>query len=164
MYRYLIRRFFNMVIALVVISFVAFAIIQLPPGDYLTSYVALLRSQGEEVSKELLESLRVQYGLDKSFMGQYVKWATNFVRGDMGYSFRYELPVNELVWERIGLTFLMSLSSVLSPARSMMIGAGLPSGKRRVPSSSRRVRPISSSRALARAGSYCAQRCWYSGL
>lgn len=110
---YLIRRFINMFIALVVISFLAFAIIQLPPGDFLTSHIANLRSQNEEVSAELILSLEQQYGLDKPFMVQYVKWITNFVRGDMGQSYRYLMPVNDLVWERIGLTFLMSFTSLI---------------------------------------------------
>ena len=105
---YLIRRFMNMLLALVVISFLSFVIIQLPPGDYLTSYITRLRAQGEMVSEEMVASLTMQYGLDKSFMGQYWKWITNFVQGDMGQSFRYQTPVNELVWERIGLTLVIS--------------------------------------------------------
>ena len=110
---YLIRRFINMLLALLVISFLSFVIIQLPPGDYLTSYITRLKAQGEAVSEEMVASLTLQYGLDKSFMGQYWSWITNFVQGDMGQSFRYQTPVNELVWERIGLTFLISLSSLL---------------------------------------------------
>ena len=110
---YLIRRFMNMLLALVVISFLSFVIIQLPPGDFLTSYITRLRAQGEAVSDEMVASLSLQYGLDKSFLGQYWSWITNFVQGDMGQSFRYQTPVNELVWERIGLTFVISLSSLL---------------------------------------------------
>ena len=70
---YLIRRFMNMLLALIVISFLSFVIIQLPPGDYLTSYITRLRAQGELVSEEMVASLTMQYGLDKSFMGQYWK-------------------------------------------------------------------------------------------
>ena len=110
---YLIRRFMNMLLALIVISFLSFVIIQLPPGDYLTSYITRLRAQGELVSEEMVASLTMQYGLDKSFMGQYWKWITNFVQGDMGQSFRYQTPVNELVWERIGLTLVISTSSLM---------------------------------------------------
>ena len=113
MKQYLVRRFINMLIALVVISFVSFAIIQLPPGDYLTTYLLALEAEGFEVNDEMVEELREEFGLDRPFLGQYFKWIGNFVRGNMGRSFIYNAPVSELVGERIALTFVISVSSLL---------------------------------------------------
>ena len=113
MKQYLVRRLVNMLIALVVISFVSFAIIQLPPGDYLTTYILALEAEGFEVNDEMAAELKEEFGLDQPFLGQYFKWIGNFVRGNMGRSFIYNAPVSELVGERIALTFLISLSSLL---------------------------------------------------
>jgi peptide/nickel transport system permease protein len=103
----------TMLLTIFVISIVSFTIIQLPPGDYLTSHIAGLRSQGEEVDEGEILALTIQYGLDKTPVEQYFKWIVNFVRGDMGMSFTWNRPVNELVWERLGLTFVMSLTSLI---------------------------------------------------
>ena len=111
--QFLVRRLVKMLIALVVISFVSFAIIQLPPGDYLTTYILALEAEGFEVNDEMVEELREEFGLDRPFLGQYFKWIGNFVRGNMGRSFIYNAPVSELVGERIALTFVISLSSLL---------------------------------------------------
>jgi peptide/nickel transport system permease protein len=102
-----------MVITLVVISMLSFIIIQLPPGDYLTSYITQLRSMGTDVSDEQIDYLREQYGLDDPVYVQYFKWIGNFLTGDMGFSFAWNRPVNELVWERLGLTLVISISSLL---------------------------------------------------
>jgi peptide/nickel transport system permease protein len=102
-----------MVVTLVVISILSFIIIQLPPGDYLTSYITQLRSMGTDVSDEQIEYLREQYGLDDPIYVQYFKWIGNFITGDMGFSFSWNRPVNELVWERLGLTLVISISSLL---------------------------------------------------
>ena len=107
------RRLMNMVIALVVISFVSFAIIQLPPGDYLTTYIIALEAEGLEVTEDMIAQLKEEFGLDRPFLSQYLKWIWNFIRGNMGRSFIYNVPVNELVGERIALTFVISLSSLL---------------------------------------------------
>lgn len=113
MSRFILNRFIFMLITLVIISIVSFIIIQLPPGDYLTSYITQLRQQGSEISEKQIQYLRAQYGLDKPVHIQYLKWITNFVQGDMGFSFAWNKPVNELVWERIGLTLVISVSSLL---------------------------------------------------
>jgi peptide/nickel transport system permease protein len=102
-----------MVVTLVIISILSFIIIQLPPGDYLTSYITQLRSMGTDVSDEQIEYLREQYGLDDPVYVQYFKWIGNFLTGDMGFSFSWNRPVNELVWERLGLTLVISISSLL---------------------------------------------------
>ena len=113
MAQYITRRLLNMLITLAFISIISFAIIQLPPGDYLTSYIAQLRAAGEEVNEELIESLRMQYGLGKTPVQQYFKWVWNFVQGNMGQSFIYDRPVNDLIWERLGLTFMIATTSLV---------------------------------------------------
>ena len=113
MAQYITRRLLNMVITLAFISVISFAIIQLPPGDYLTSYIKQLRAAGEEVNEELIESLRMQYGLGKTPVQQYFRWVWNFVQGNMGQSFIYDRPVNDLIWERLGLTFMIATASLV---------------------------------------------------
>jgi len=110
---YIIRRLINMVIVLVSISIISFIIIQLPPGDYLTTYRAQLKRGGGEINQLMLDALTRQYDLDKPIYMQYFKWIVNFIQGDMGHSFVWNRPVNELVWERLGLTFVLSLSSLV---------------------------------------------------
>ncbi|RAK07175.1 peptide/nickel transport system permease protein [Halanaerobium saccharolyticum] len=113
MSKFIMHRLIFMVITLVVISMLSFIIIQLPPGDYLTSYITQLRSMGTDVSDEQIDYLREQYGLDDPVYVQYFKWIGNFLTGDMGFSFAWNRPVNELVWERLGLTLVISISSLL---------------------------------------------------
>jgi peptide/nickel transport system permease protein len=98
---------------LLVISLVAFAIIELPPGDYLTIYASQLRDQGMVASEAELEALRQHYGLGQPFLVRYVKWLLNALQGDFGRSFVYERPVSELIGERLMLTLAVSLASTL---------------------------------------------------
>ena len=112
MVQYLVRRLVNMVITLLAISILTFVIIQLPPGDYVSTQIAQLQRMDVDINQELIDSLTRQYGLDKPLFVQYFLWITKFVQGDMGRSFVWNRPVNELVWERIGLTFVISLSSL----------------------------------------------------
>ncbi len=102
-----------MIPTLLVISILIFGIIQLPEGDYLTSYIAELESQGETASKEKVAFLRKQYGLDKPFIVQYFTWFTGMLQGDFGYSFEYDLPVSEVVGDRLFLSFLLSFFTIL---------------------------------------------------
>ena len=102
-----------MVPTLVAISMVSFLVIQLPPGDFLTSYVAQLTSMGETASEELIEALRQRYGLGSPIYVQYWTWISGIVtEGDFGMSLLWGRPVSELLWERVGLTVMVSLSSV----------------------------------------------------
>ncbi len=110
---YIIRRLLGMIPTLLVISVIAFILIQLPPGDFLTSQLQQLQQQGEQISEERIAALRARYGLDEPVHVQYVKWITNFVRGDMGYSFEWNRPVNELIWDRLGYTLVIALASML---------------------------------------------------
>ena len=107
---YFLRRLIYMFITLWMVSVVAFVIIQLPPGDWLTSYVMELEEVGTEVSEAQIASLRKQYGLGQPMYLQYFHWIHNIVRyGNFGRSFEWNRPVSELIWERIMLTTIMAL-------------------------------------------------------
>ena len=99
-----------MLLLLLVLSVCAFAIIQLPPGDY---YIAELQMRGTDVSEAEIENLRHQYGLDKPLYVQYFLWMGKMVRGNMGWSFAHHRPVSELLWERLPMTALISLLSLV---------------------------------------------------
>jgi peptide/nickel transport system permease protein len=113
MFGYLIHRLLLMVPTLIAISILVFIIIQLPPGDYLSSYVAELQSQGEAVSEAKIAFLREQYGFDEPMWRQYLVWVTGMLQGDFGYSFEFSLPVSEVVGDRLWLSFLVSFSTIL---------------------------------------------------
>jgi peptide/nickel transport system permease protein len=110
---YIIRRLMIMVPTLIAISIIVFAIIQLPPGDYLSSYMNELQSQGEAVDAQKIAFLRHQYGLDLPIWQQYLVWFGGLLRGDLGYSFEYSLPVSEVVGSRLWLTFIVSFSTIV---------------------------------------------------
>ena len=105
---FVLRRVLLMIPTLLLISIVSFAIIQLPPGDFLDSYIAQLGQTGEMVDEALIASLKKRYGLERPFYVQYLKWAFGFVRGDFGQSFEWNRPVSELIWERLMLTIVIS--------------------------------------------------------
>lgn len=114
MYGYILRRILGMIPTLLLASMVAFAIIQLPPGDFATSYIANLAAQGDTSSLEALETLRATYGLDQPVYTQYAKWMTGILtRGDFGISFEFREPVSSLIWTPIWLTIWLSLASLL---------------------------------------------------
>ena len=110
---FLVQRLFIMVWTLVGISILVFIIIQLPPGDYLTTYIAELQAQGEGVDEEKVQFLREQYGLDRPMWQQYLVWATGLLRGDLGYSFEYNQPVSEVIGDRLFLTLILNFVTVL---------------------------------------------------
>jgi peptide/nickel transport system permease protein len=110
---YLVRRILIMVPTLIAISIVVFTIINLPQGNYFTTYIAELESQGEGRNVAKIEFLEHEYGFDKPLWQQYIVWAGGLLHGDMGYSFRYDLPVNEVVGDRLFLTFLVSFTTIL---------------------------------------------------
>lgn len=110
---YLIRRILFTIPTLVAISITVFVIIQLPPGDFLTSYAAGLAARGDQVDQAQLDALAKQYGLDQPFHVQYLKWMSNVLHGDLGVSFEWNLPVNQLIWDKVGLTIAISLLALL---------------------------------------------------
>ncbi|NKB75705.1 MAG: ABC transporter permease subunit [Gammaproteobacteria bacterium] len=113
MFYYVLRRLLTMIPTLLAISFIIFVIIQLPPGDYLETHIAELESQGESVDPDKIKFLRQQYGLDQPFLLQYYDWVTGFFVGDYGYSFEYDLPVREVMGDRIWLTIIVSIITII---------------------------------------------------
>jgi peptide/nickel transport system permease protein len=113
MLAYVARRVIYMVPTLIAISIITFIIIQLPPGDYLTTLVSELQSRGENVDQSRLEFLRQTYGLDKPMWEQYLIWVTGMATGDFGYSFEYNLPVSDVVGDRLALTMIMSFTTII---------------------------------------------------
>ena len=114
MLAFIVQRILIMIPMLVAISILSFVIIQLPPGDFLTSYVAQLRQEGDEVDEAELASLRQRYGLGQPAYVQYLKWISGvLLKGDWGQSFEWQKPVSELIWERLGLTMALSLGALL---------------------------------------------------
>ncbi|NRA22593.1 MAG: ABC transporter permease [Oceanospirillaceae bacterium] len=110
---YLFKRILTMIPTLIVISILVFVIIQLPPGDYLESHIAELESQGESIDPQQIEFLRHEYGLDKPIWEQYLIWITGFVQGDLGYSFEYNLPVADVIGDKMWLTIIVSFFTIL---------------------------------------------------
>jgi len=113
MLNYTIRRVLMMIPTLVAISVIVFIIIRLPPGDYLSTYIAELEAQGEAVDPQKIAFLRQAYGLDLPAWQQYLNWAGGLLHGDLGYSFAYNLPVNDIIGDRLGLTVLVSVATIL---------------------------------------------------
>ena len=102
-----------MILLLWLISIVSFTVIQLPPGDFVTSYAHKLQLDGDDVSLRVLEALRERYDLDKPVYVQYVKWIGKFLRGDLGYSYQHSRPVTEVIGERLALTIVITLTTLL---------------------------------------------------
>jgi len=113
MISYIIRRILIMIPTLLAISMIVFIIIELPPGDYLESYVAELQSQGESVDIQQIEYLREQYGFSDPPVLRYLNWVAGMLQGDFGFSFEYRLPVSEVVGDRLFLTILVSMATIL---------------------------------------------------
>lgn len=122
MLRYTIRRLLMMIPTLLVISLVTFAIIKLPPGDFLSNQIAELKSQGDSAALEKVDFLRKQYGLDKPFLEQYAVWLgawrgengfSGLLEGDLGWSFEHDMAVKDVVGDRLLLSFVLNVSVIL---------------------------------------------------
>lgn len=114
MAHFLARRLLSMVVTLLAISVMTFVIIHLPPGDFVTSMVAQLNLQGTTVDEGAMAALRARYGLDAPLYVQYFKWIGNILlHGDFGYSLEWRRPVADLLWNRLGLTFLLALATLV---------------------------------------------------
>ena len=123
MTRYILQRLALLPLLMVIYSFVIFVIIQAPPGDFLTAYVATLASSGSSISADQIAALRHQYGLDQPFVVQYFLWMQNLFHGDFGLSLEYQRPNADLIIEQIGLTIALALFSfVLTWAISVPAG------------------------------------------
>lgn len=110
---YILRRIGIMIPTLFIISIISFIVIQLPPGDYLTTYSMTLRTQGDNVQEDAIEALRERYGLNEPVYVQYFKWIGGILlRNDWGQSMEVGRPVKDLIWERLALTVVLSLMSI----------------------------------------------------
>ncbi|MAU10446.1 MAG: ABC transporter permease [Anaerolineaceae bacterium] len=113
MFQFIVRRILIALVTIFAISIMSFVIIQLPPGDFLTSYMARLAEQGDDASEEQIQIMRESYGLDQPIYVQYLKWMSGVVRGDFGRSLEWGVPVADLIWDRLAMSLLVGLSSVL---------------------------------------------------
>lgn len=113
MLRYFIRRILVMIPTLLAISAIVFIIIKLPPGDFVTSLIEELQSQGEQVSQERIQALREQYGLDRPAIEQYFVWLFGLLHGDLGFSFEYNVPVASVIGERILMSVVVALATLV---------------------------------------------------
>lgn len=111
MTRYILQRLALLPLLMVIYSFVIFVIIQAPPGDFLTAYVATLASSGSSLSAEQIAAMRHQYGLDQPMIVQYFLWVQHLLHGDFGLSLEYQRPNAELIGEMLGLTLALALFS-----------------------------------------------------
>lgn len=124
MLKFIVKRLFWMLPFLVSISFLSFVLIQLPPGDFVTSYIATLAASNEVVDQNTAADLRNRFGLDQPMIVQYWKWISNILlHGDFGLSFEWQQPVGDLIWERMALTLVLTFSALL-----MTWGIALPVG------------------------------------
>ena len=123
MLRYIVQRLIYMVIVLWLISIATFVIIQLPPGDYLSSVIERLESAGGNVSEDIIEGLRQQYGLDLPMHLRYFNWFSSVLQGNYGFSYTWQQPVRDIIGERLVLTFAIALlSAVVTYAVAIPIG------------------------------------------
>jgi peptide/nickel transport system permease protein len=110
---YIIRRFFIAILTIIAASILSFTVMQMPPGDFITSYKALLQSQGTIITVEEEEALRQQYGLDAPMYVQYFRWLEQMLKGNYGVAFEYNRPVKEVIGDRLGLTIVVSVAAVI---------------------------------------------------
>ena len=114
MWKYVLKRIGLFIPTIIIISFVIFFIMQLPEGDYVSSYVARMQAEGEVFTEQDIANLRAEYGLDKPWHVRYVQWIWKIIsKGDFGYSFAYGRPVWSVIMDRFWLTVLVSLIIML---------------------------------------------------
>src|ERR671934_611472 len=111
MTRYILQRLVLFPVLLFLFSVAVFAIVQAPPGDFLTAYTATLASSGTSISAEDVEALRRAYGLDRPLTVQYLKWMGNLLAGNLGLSLEYQRPNAELIGQRLLLTVALAVLS-----------------------------------------------------
>lgn len=109
---FILRRFLWMIPSFLAVTVVAFTIIQLPPGDFVTSYAADLATSGSPADPDTLARLRARYGLDQPMVIQYFTWIGNALKGDLGMSFEYRAPVADIIWDRLGMTTLVAFCTL----------------------------------------------------
>ncbi|RED60341.1 ABC transporter permease [Cohnella lupini] len=114
MLQYSIKRILMAIPVVIFISFIVFYIIQLPPGDYVSSYSAQMTATGEVMTQADMDQMRANLGLDRPVYEQYAMWAKKIVlHGDFGFSFNYNKPVLDVVKQYMGLTLVVSLVTMV---------------------------------------------------
>ena len=113
MIAYIIRRFFLAVLTIWAITILSFLIIQLPPGDYVTSYIASMSASGNQVTEAEAEALRIQYGLDQPIYIQYLKWMGLIMHGNFGMAIEWGRPVLDVIGDRLTLTIVISVAAII---------------------------------------------------
>src|SRR5512137_1326862 len=112
MLAFILRRLVGMIPTLLLVSILTFLIIELPPGDFMSSLAANVGTSGSSMDAATVQSLRHQYGLDRPMYVRYVTWIAGFFHGDFGYSLDWKSPVADLIMGRLALTMLLSLLSL----------------------------------------------------
>ena len=111
MLQYIIKRLLLLPVLLFIFSIIAFILIQAPPGDFLTSYMAELAASGSSVDRAQIDALRTLYGLDQPMVVQYFKWLGRLLTGDLGVSLDWQRPISELIGDRLVLTLALGLGT-----------------------------------------------------
>jgi len=109
MLRFITQRLLLLPLLVFLFSVIVFILVQAPPGDFLTSYIATLASSGSSVDAAQVEGLKQQFGLDQPIHIQYVRWMESIFKGDLGLSLEYQRPNTELIGERLFLTIVLAL-------------------------------------------------------
>lgn len=120
---YIVKRILIFIPTMLMIAFVGYAIMELPPGDYVTQYARAQLTQGADMSQEAQDAMRHELGLDQPLLGRFAAWLVRFGRADFGNSFEYRTPVREIILSRIGATVLVSLCVFIASW-----GIGIPLG------------------------------------
>lgn len=114
MIKHFLGRIISMIVTLILTSVVVFIIIQLPPGDYAERYAYKLEEAGTAVSEADRQALRAYFGIDRPLYEQYFTWITNIIfHGDFGVSFEYRRPVMDVIGERLGLTTILVIITLI---------------------------------------------------
>ena len=113
MLNYIVKRLLAGLVTIWAASVITFIVIQLPPGDFVTSYIANLRSTGTVLSMEEADALRLQYGLDQPIYVQYFKWMRLMLQGNFGMAMEYNRPVREVIGDRMTITIIVSVAAVI---------------------------------------------------
>src|SRR5215469_11043602 len=108
MIRYLLRRAGRAVLLLLAVSILLFLLLQAAPGEFLSDM-----RLNPQISEETLTALRAEYGLDQPLLSRYLRWLESVARGEMGYSFAYNLPASELLWPRARNTLLLTIPALV---------------------------------------------------
>jgi peptide/nickel transport system permease protein len=110
---YLARRLILAILTVWAVSVLAFVIIQLPPGDYITSYIAQMSASGSFVSQQDADALRHEYGLDRPIWVQYLRWMRMVLRGNFGMALEWQRPVSEVIGDRLWMTMVVSVAAII---------------------------------------------------